>query len=60
MSFNLEEKIIELIQANRSLKEKGLVVSTWGNASFRTHNTMYIKPSGVPHEDIQLDDISVI
>lgn len=60
MSFNLEEKIIELIQANRSLKEKGLVVSTWGNASFRTHNTMYIKPSGVPYEDIQLDDISVI
>jgi L-ribulose-5-phosphate 4-epimerase len=60
MSFNLEEKIIELIQVNRDLKDSGLVVSTWGNVSFRTQTTMYIKPSGVPYEDIQTDDISTI
>ena len=60
MNFDLQEAIIELIQVNRDLKNSGLVLSTWGNASFRTQDKMYIKPSGVPYEDLQINDISVI
>ena len=46
--MDTEMKIIELIKANRNLSDKGLVISTWGNVSFRNEKNMYIKPSGVP------------
>ena len=58
--MDTEMKIIELIKANRNLSDKGLVISTWGNVSFRNERNMYIKPSGVPYEELQVDKMSVI
>jgi L-ribulose-5-phosphate 4-epimerase len=49
-------------QVNVDLVKSGLVVLTWGNASAvdRAAGVMAIKPSGVPYDRLQPDDIVVL
>ena len=51
----------EVVQANLDLVRKGLVLSTFGNASGidRQRELIVIKPSGVPYEDLKADHMVV-
>ncbi len=52
----------ETVKINKSLIEEGLVIFTWGNASIRDKKTnqMFIKPSGVPFDELSEEKISVV
>jgi L-ribulose-5-phosphate 4-epimerase len=52
----------EVCEANRDLVRHGLVTLTWGNVSGfdRDKGLMVIKPSGVPYESLQPDDLVVL
>jgi L-ribulose-5-phosphate 4-epimerase len=52
----------QVFQANMLLPEYGLVTFTWGNVSGidRHHGRMVIKPSGVPYENLQPEDMVVV
>lgn len=47
---------------NRELPQMGLVVQSFGNVSGidREQNLVAIKPSGVPYQDLKVDDIVVV
>lgn len=49
-------------EANKRLKESGLVLLTWGNVSAvdRVHGIMAIKPSGVPYEALTPECIVLV
>lgn len=51
----------EVLQANLMLPKTGLVLFTWGNVSGidREAGLVVIKPSGVPYERLQVDDMVV-
>lgn len=51
-----------VLRANLDLPRHGLVTFTWGNVSGRhaASGLVAIKPSGVPYESLQLDDIVVL
>jgi L-ribulose-5-phosphate 4-epimerase len=51
----------QVFQANLDLVTKGLVLSTFGNASGidRQRGLIVIKPSGVPYEDLKVDHLVV-
>lgn len=55
---NLREQVLE---ANLELVRKGLVLSTFGNASgvAREEGLIVIKPSGVPYEGMKLENLVV-
>ena len=55
----LKEKVL---RANLALKESGLVILTWGNASERDESGKYmvIKPSGVEYATMSADDMVVV
>ena len=52
----------EVLEANLGLKRHALVTLTWGNASAidRDSGLVAIKPSGVPYEDMRVDDIVIL
>ncbi len=52
----------EVLEANLMLKELGLVIFTWGNVSAidRVLGEIVIKPSGVPYENMTIDDLVVV
>ena len=52
----------QVLEANRSLPDSGLVTLTWGNVSgaSREHDLMFIKPSGVDYRKLTLDDLVTI
>lgn len=54
-----EELKQEVYQANISLRDKGLVIQTWGNASGidREKGIVVIKPSGVDYSVMKADDM---
>ncbi|HEY0123912.1 MAG TPA: L-ribulose-5-phosphate 4-epimerase AraD [Rhizobium sp.] len=56
--FLLREQVLE---ANLATVRHGLVLSTFGNASAvnRQNERIYIKPSGVPYDEMKTDDIVV-
>jgi L-ribulose-5-phosphate 4-epimerase len=58
----LEHLKDQVLRANLMLPEHGLVTFTWGNASGvdREQGLVAIKPSGVPYEDLDLDDMVVV
>jgi L-ribulose-5-phosphate 4-epimerase len=58
----LEELREQVLAANLALPAHGLVTLTWGNASGidRSSGLVAIKPSGVPYEQLTLDDIVVL
>lgn len=58
----LEKLKKEVYQANMSLPKLNLVTFTWGNVSGidRKKGLFVIKPSGVPYEELQPEDMVVI
>ncbi len=61
--MNMLEKLKqEVLEANQALPKNNLVTFTWGNVSGldRESGLMVIKPSGVPYEELKLDDLVVL
>jgi L-ribulose-5-phosphate 4-epimerase len=58
----LEELKREVLEANLALPEHGLVTFTWGNVSGIDRETglVVIKPSGVPYNELKIDDLVVL
>lgn len=58
----LEEIRREVYEANVELKQQGLVLYTWGNASQidREEGFVVIKPSGVPYKDLSPENMVVV
>jgi len=58
----LEATKKQVLEANLALKEHGLVVFTWGNASERDPETglVVIKPSGVPYRELKAEHMVVM
>lgn len=58
----LEKLKEEVFKANMELKTHGLVLYTWGNASGIDRKTglVVIKPSGVPYEIMQAEDMVIV
>ena len=54
----LKKKVFEV---NIALKERGLAIMTWGNASAidRGEGLVVIKPGGVPYDQMQPEDMVV-
>lgn len=52
----------EVLQANLDLPKYGLVTFTWGNVSGidREKGLVVIKPSGVPYEQLKIEDLVVL
>lgn len=59
MLEDLKKKVYE---ANMMLKESGLIILTWGNASGidREKGLFVIKPSGIPYDKLRPDDMVVM
>ena len=57
----LEQLKREVYEANMALPRSGLVLFTWGNVSGidRTRGLVVIKPSGVPYETLQPEQMVV-
>lgn len=58
----LERLKKEVLEANLQLPKHGLVTFTWGNVSGidREQGLVVIKPSGVPYEELEIDDLVVL
>lgn len=58
----LERLKKEVLEANLQLPEHGLVTFTWGNVSGidREQGLVVIKPSGVPYEELEINDLVVM
>ena len=58
----LETLKLEVCNANKALREEGLVIFTWGNVSAinRKNGLVVIKPSGVPFEILTPDDMVIV
>lgn len=58
----LEDLKQEVLEANLALPEYGLVTFTWGNVSgiSEKERLVVIKPSGVPYEELSVDDLVVV
>lgn len=58
----LEELKNRVFDVNMSLKNQGLVIMTWGNASGfdRERGLMVIKPSGVAYDKMKANDMVVV
>ena len=52
----------EVYKANMALPKHGLITFTWGNVSGidREQGLIVIKPSGVPYEELTVDDMVVV
>ena len=52
----------EVLDANLTIPQVGLATLTWGNVSGvdREAGVFVIKPSGVPYEDLGLDDLVTV
>jgi L-ribulose-5-phosphate 4-epimerase len=52
----------EVLEANLQLPKHGLVTFTWGNVSGidREQGLVVIKPSGIPYEELKVEDLVVI
>ena len=57
----LEELKKKVFEVNIALKERGLAIMTWGNASAidRGQGLVVIKPGGVPYDQMQPEDMVV-
>ena len=58
----LEKLKQSVLEANLELPRKGLITYTWGNVSGidREKNLVVIKPSGVPYNELKLEDLVVV
>jgi len=53
----IKEKVVEI---NKKLFDSGLVILTWGNASAIVDDKIFIKPSGVPFNDLRPEMVSEV
>lgn len=58
----LEDLKQQVLEANLALPKHGLVTFTWGNVSGidREQGLVVIKPSGVPYEELEAEDMVVL
>lgn len=58
----LEQLKLQVYAGNMALPAQGLVTYTWGNVSGidRERGAIVIKPSGVPYEQMQVEDMVVV
>lgn len=58
----LEELKQRVLEANLALPKHNLVTFTWGNVSGinREENLIVIKPSGVPYDNLKIEDMVVV
>jgi L-ribulose-5-phosphate 4-epimerase len=58
----LERLKKEVLEANLQLPKHNLVTFTWGNVSGidREQNLVVIKPSGVPYEELSIEDLVIV
>jgi L-ribulose-5-phosphate 4-epimerase len=58
----LERLKEEVLEANKALPKNNLVTFTWGNVSGYDQESglMVIKPSGVPYEELTIEDLVVL
>ncbi|MED4229093.1 L-ribulose-5-phosphate 4-epimerase [Neobacillus cucumis] len=58
----LEQLKTDVLDANLQLPKHGLVTFTWGNVSGidREQGLVVIKPSGVPYEELKIEDLVVL
>src|SRR3954454_23113790 len=58
----LEKLRQQVWEANRDLQRYGIVTFTWGNVSGIDRETglVVIKPSGVPYNELKIDDLVVL
>lgn len=58
----LKELKESVLKANLELPKRGLVTYTWGNVSGIDHDSglVVIKPSGVPYEELTVNDLVVL
>jgi L-ribulose-5-phosphate 4-epimerase len=58
----LERLKQEVLEANLDLPKYRMVTFTWGNVSgiYREQGLVVIKPSGVPYEELRLEDMVVV
>jgi L-ribulose-5-phosphate 4-epimerase len=58
----LERLKKDVLEANLQLPKHGLVTFTWGNVSGidRQNGLVVIKPSGVPYDELQIEDLVVL
>ncbi len=50
----------ETFEANMLLPKYKLIKFTWGNVSIKEGNVIAIKPSGVPYEDMKVEDMVLV
>ncbi len=63
MKLEISEKYKKLIvDTGRELYKQSLTIGTWGNISFLDSETglVYIKPSGMDYNEIDLEDVAVV
>lgn len=60
--MKLDELKRQVLEANLALPKHGMVTFTWGNVSGidRESGLVVIKPSGVPYEELKLEDLVVV
>lgn len=58
----MEQLKKEVLEANLELPKRNLVIYTWGNVSAidRESGLVVIKPSGVPYDELKLEDFPVV
>ena len=62
MSSNYNNIKSRCLNANLEIKNNDLSIYTFGNVSLidRKNNIVAIKPSGVPYNDLKIDDIVIL
>lgn len=62
MIILLEELKKKVLKANLELPKRNLVIYTWGNVSGidREQGLVVIKPSGVPYEELKVENLTVV
>jgi len=60
MALSAETLKEEVLHTAQRARQEGLVVKNLGNMSFRQGDTIYITPTSVPYEVLQLEQIAAI
>lgn len=50
----------EIIKSGKRILTSGLVKGTWGNISLRHGDSLWITPSGVPYDELNVEAIAVV
>ncbi len=53
-----EEELV--LKTAKFISDTNLVAGTWGNVSVRSGDLIYITPSGIPYDELRLNQIAVV